>query len=121
MKEYCIRVLFWEVEIQVKSKCNGNIWIGTWRGLSGAHNCQEDAGRIHSPFGNVSNLSQTFDEAANLDMAPNIAASKRQPIRAMIVSKSLTAAQRADVDGCGVRSVKYIRLNPRSFGTVKAP
>ena len=54
-------------------------------------------------------------------MAPNLAASQRQLIHDMIVSKSLTAAQMADVAGCSIRSVKYIRSNLRSFGTVKAP
>jgi transposase len=39
----------------------------------------------------------------------------------MIISKSLTAAQMADVAGCGIRSVKYIRSNIRSFGSAKAP
>jgi transposase len=54
-------------------------------------------------------------------MAPNLAASQRQLIHDIIVSKSLTAAQMADVAGCSIRSVKYIRSNLRSFGTVKAP
>src|SRR2546423_1862146 len=54
-------------------------------------------------------------------MAPNLAASQRQLIHDMIVSKLLTAAQMADVAGCSIRSVKYIRSNLRSFGTVKAP
>jgi transposase len=44
-------------------------------------------------------------------MAPNLAASQNQLIRDMIVSKSLPAAQMADVAGCSIRS----------FGTVKAP
>jgi DNA-binding CsgD family transcriptional regulator len=52
-------------------------------------------------------------------MAPNSAASQRNLICDMIISKSLTAREMADVAGCSIRSVKYIRSNLRCFGTPK--
>lgn len=54
-------------------------------------------------------------------MAPNLAASQHELIRDMILSKSLTTAQMADVAGCSERSIRYIRSNLRCFGSVKAP
>ena len=54
-------------------------------------------------------------------MALNLTALQRQLIYNMIVSKSLTATQMANVASCSIHSVKYIRLNLCSFGTVKAP
>ena len=54
-------------------------------------------------------------------MAPNLAASQRDMIRDMIVTKKLTAAQIADAASCSVGAVKYIRSNLRCFGTVRAP
>jgi transposase len=53
-------------------------------------------------------------------MAPNLAASQHELIRDMILSKSLTTAQMADVAGCSERSIRYIRSNLRWFGIVKA-
>ncbi|THC88362.1 hypothetical protein EYZ11_012193 [Aspergillus tanneri] len=54
-------------------------------------------------------------------MAPNLAASQHELIRDMILSRSLTTAQMADVAGCSERSIRYIRSNLRLFGSVKAP
>ncbi len=54
-------------------------------------------------------------------MAPNLAASQRNLIHDMIIGASLKAGQIADVAGCSIRFVKYIRSNNRSFGTAKAP
>ena len=54
-------------------------------------------------------------------MAPNLAASQRDMIRDMIVTRKLTAAQIADAASCSVGAVKYIRSNLRCFGTVRAP
>ena len=39
----------------------------------------------------------------------------------MILSKSLTAAQMAEVTGCSARSIRAIRSNLRYFGTTRAP
>jgi hypothetical protein len=54
-------------------------------------------------------------------MAPNLAASQHDMIRDMIMSKSLSTNQMADVAGCSPRSIKAIRSNLRCFGTTKAP
>jgi transposase len=54
-------------------------------------------------------------------MAPNLAASQLNLIHDMIVSKSFTARQIAEVAGCSIRGVKRLRSNIRVFGTVKAP
>jgi predicted ArsR family transcriptional regulator len=54
-------------------------------------------------------------------MAPNLAASQRRMIHDMILSNELTAAQMADVAGCSVRAIKYIRSNLRAFGSVEVP
>lgn len=54
-------------------------------------------------------------------MAPNLAASQHDQIRDMILSKSLTDTQIADVAGCSTRSIRAIRSNLRCFGTTKAP
>jgi transposase len=53
--------------------------------------------------------------------APNLAASQHDQIYDMILSKSLTDAQMADVAGYSTRSIKAIRSNFRCFGTTKAP
>lgn len=50
-------------------------------------------------------------------MAPNLAAL----IHDMIVSKSFTARQIAEVAGCSIPGVKRLRSDIRFFGTVKAP
>jgi len=42
-------------------------------------------------------------------------------IRDMILSKSLTTKQMAEVAGCSTQSIKNIRSNLRYFGSVKAP
>jgi transcriptional antiterminator len=39
-------------------------------------------------------------------MAPNLAASKHELIRDMILSKFLTTAQMADIAGCSERSIR---------------
>jgi hypothetical protein len=39
----------------------------------------------------------------------------------MVLSKSLTAAQMAEVAGCSARSIRAIRSNFRYFGTTRAP
>jgi hypothetical protein len=50
-------------------------------------------------------------------MVPNLTASQREQIRDMILSKSLTIAQMADVARCGKRSRRsYFHL----FGTTEA-
>lgn len=54
-------------------------------------------------------------------MAPNLAQSQHEQIRDMILSKSLTTAQMAEVAGCSDRSIRAIRSNLRCFGTTKAP
>jgi transposase len=54
-------------------------------------------------------------------MAPNLADSQHDQIRDMILSKSLTTTQMADIAGCSTRSIKAIRSNLRYFGTTKAP
>lgn len=54
-------------------------------------------------------------------MAPNLAASQRNLIHDMIISKSFTARQIADAAGYSIRGVKPFRLNMRFFGTMKAP
>lgn len=54
-------------------------------------------------------------------MAPNLAASQHDQIRDMVLSKSLTDVQMADVAGCSTRSIKAIRSNIRCFGTTKPP
>lgn len=54
-------------------------------------------------------------------MAPNLAASQRNLIHDMIVSKSFTAPQIAHAAGCSIRGVKRFRSNMRFFGTMKAP
>jgi transposase len=54
-------------------------------------------------------------------MAPNLAASQRNLVHDMIVSKLFIAEEIADAAGCSIRSVKHIRSNIRSFGTAKAP
>jgi hypothetical protein len=54
-------------------------------------------------------------------MAPTLAASQRNLIHDMIVSKSFTAPQIAHAAGCSVRGVKRFRSNMRFFGTMKAP
>jgi len=54
-------------------------------------------------------------------MAPNLADCQHNLIHDMIISRSLTTKQMADVVGCSLRSVKRIRSNVRYFGTTKAP
>ncbi|CCD51182.1 hypothetical protein BofuT4_P085440.1 [Botrytis cinerea T4] len=54
-------------------------------------------------------------------MAPNLADSQHDQIRDMVLSKSLTTVQMADIAGCSTRSIKAIRSNLRYFGTTKAP
>jgi transposase len=54
-------------------------------------------------------------------MAPNLVASQHEHIRDMILSKSLTNDQIAQVAGCSERLVRAIRSNLRYFGTTKAP
>ncbi|KAI3016224.1 hypothetical protein CBS147347_10856 [Aspergillus niger] len=54
-------------------------------------------------------------------MAPSLAASQLELIRGMILSRSLTTAQMADVAGCNERSIRYMRSNLRFFGSVRAP
>jgi len=54
-------------------------------------------------------------------MAPNLAASQRNLIYDMIVSKSFTAPQIAHAAGCSIRGVKRFRSNMRFFGTMKVP
>ncbi len=39
----------------------------------------------------------------------------------MVLSKSLTTAQMAEVAGCSARSIRTIRSNLRYFGTTRAP
>jgi hypothetical protein len=54
-------------------------------------------------------------------MAPNLAESQHVEIRDMIISKSLTADQMAEVAGCSACSIRAVRSNLRCFGTTKAP
>ena len=54
-------------------------------------------------------------------MAPNLAASQHVLIRDMILSKSLTTSQMANVAGCSERTIRSIQSNLQCFGTVKAP
>jgi DNA-binding CsgD family transcriptional regulator len=54
-------------------------------------------------------------------MAPRLAESQRNLIHDMIISKSFTTRQIADVAGCSIRGVKRLRSNIRVFGSVKAP
>jgi transposase len=54
-------------------------------------------------------------------MAPNLAASQHVLIRGMILSKSLTTSQMADVASCSERTIRSIRSNLQCVGTVKAP
>ncbi len=54
-------------------------------------------------------------------MAPNLAESQHAEIRDMILSKSLKAAQIAEVAGCSARSIRAIRSNLHFFGTTRAP
>jgi len=54
-------------------------------------------------------------------MAQNLAQSQHAVIRDMILSKSLNAAQTAEVAGCSDRSVRAIRSNLRYFGSTRAP
>ena len=54
-------------------------------------------------------------------MAPNLAASQRNLIHDMIVSKSFTARQIAEAADCSIRGVKRFRSNMRYFGSMKAP
>lgn len=54
-------------------------------------------------------------------MAPNLAVSQHDPIRDMILSRSLTTPQMANVAGCSERSIRHIRSNLRCFGTTRAP
>lgn len=54
-------------------------------------------------------------------MAPNLADSQHNQIRDIVLSKSLTTVQMADIAGCSTRSIKAIRSNLRYFGTTKAP
>jgi hypothetical protein len=55
-------------------------------------------------------------------MALNLAASQRNLVRDMILSKPpFKARQIAHVADCSIRAVKRIRSNIRSFGTLTAP
>jgi transposase len=54
-------------------------------------------------------------------MAPNLAESQHEVIRDMILSKSLTDPQKAEVAGCSARSIRGIRSNLHYFGTTRAP
>lgn len=54
-------------------------------------------------------------------MAQNLAASQHKLIRDIILSRSVTTTQMADVAGCSERSIRYIRSNLRLFGSVRAP
>jgi transposase len=54
-------------------------------------------------------------------MAPNLPPSQHEQIRDMILSKSLTPTQMAEVAGCSERSTRAIRSNLQFFGTTKAP
>jgi hypothetical protein len=49
-----------------------------------------------------------------------LTASQREQIRDMILSKSLTIAQMADVASCGRRSIKSRRSYFHLFGTTEA-
>jgi hypothetical protein len=53
-------------------------------------------------------------------MAPNLAESQHAEIRDMILSKSLTVPQMAEVAGCSARSIRAIRSTLRYFGTIRA-
>jgi hypothetical protein len=54
-------------------------------------------------------------------MAPHLAASQHLLIHDMILSRSLTDTQMAEVAGCSDRSIRAIRSNLRYFGTTSAP
>ena len=54
-------------------------------------------------------------------MAPNLALSQHKLIEGMILSKSLSDRQMADVARCSTRSIRSIRSNLRCFGDTKAP
>jgi hypothetical protein len=54
-------------------------------------------------------------------MAPNLAASQRNLIHDMIVSKSFTARQITKAANYSIRGVKRFHSNMRFFGSIKAP
>jgi hypothetical protein len=54
-------------------------------------------------------------------MAPNLAPSQHDPIRAIILDKMLKTREMANVAECSERSIKAIRSNLYYFGTTKAP
>lgn len=53
-------------------------------------------------------------------MAPNLAPSKHDLIRAMILDKKLKTPEMANVAECSERSIKTVRSNIHYFGTTKA-
>ena len=54
-------------------------------------------------------------------MAPNLAVSQHELIRAMIKEGSLTNGRKAGVANCSLRTISTSRTNLRRFGSTTAP